>query len=99
MKEEKGKVSFLKIKFERKIEENNPLPKNQGKSPVKRRRGRKLVKSVDQKYQKSIKDFLTDSRKVEEDRPVGAKRKIEDDADFNFIGSPKTPKTRKLGEK
>ena len=57
------------------------------------------MKSVDQKYQKSIKEFLTDSRKVEKDRPVGTKRKIEDEADFNFIGSPKTPKTRKLGEK
>ena len=52
---------------------------------------------MDPKYQKSIKDFLERKEKVEEDRPIGAKRKMEDKVELNYIGSPRTPKTRKLG--
>jgi len=95
--EDKRKVSFLRIKFERKIEENSKENQDLGKSTGKRRRVRRLERNVDPKYQKSIKDFLERKEKVEEDRPIGARRKMEDKVELNYIGSPRTPKTRKLG--
>ena len=37
--------------------------------------------------------------RVEENGPVAAKRKMEDKVEINYIGSPRTPKTRKIWRK
>ena len=98
--EEEGKVSFLGIKFEGKIEENNTRKgkPNYGESLKTRWRGRWKRRNVDPTYPKSIQNFFSKHDKVDKELPTGAKRKIEDNEESYYIGSPSTPKYRKTWE-